>query len=443
MFRTKKDLKPDEVSTESNVSAEVSDTPAEVVPAQPIRRKRKTHKFVVLGIVIALLIAGGTYVTLPYSKPLFKYYSAVLLFKDGRYEQAAEKFKALGNYKDSTKEMKEANYLQAKSLVKDGKHDQAAVVFEALGNYKDSSSLALAEKYIAAQALLKSGDTAGAAAAFKALGNYKDSASLAQQTSYSEAETFLKNGDTASAAAAFESAGNFKDAQKQAKMLLAPDIAGLTKQIQNLNGLDRVVYLDAQGNYEGEYKQEVKMGDKETGGVILKADMALKMSNEQKPSDASKWLGALPVDLSDMKTLDTVNIEINTEPLNPGSRHVKISVGGNNTVGVVNTIPGSTTIWEGVLARNGFSVIISKLNFDSKEVISGQEAQFISIWSTIIGDPFAVNGKTLNYGDKMGDSLGPVLENISCFNSAIVQNESFDNIAKINGCPIFVEANGK
>jgi hypothetical protein len=188
------------------------------------------------------------------------------------------------------------------------------------------------------------------------------------------------------------------------------------------------------------------MGGEKVGAVILKADMALKISNEQKAklADTSKWLGVLPVDLSDMKTLDTVNIDISSEPLLVGGDYdIRISVGGNNTVSVVNTIPGETLFYQGLLQRNGFSTNISKFNRDAKSVIPGQESQFISSWAKFTGDPFSVNDKALNYGDKMGETLDPILENISCFNSAVLPNESFDNIAKINGCPIFVEANGK
>lgn len=80
------------------------------------------------------------------------------------------------------------------------------------------------------------------------------------------------------------------------EMLLAPDIPGLTKQVQKQeSGLNKVVYIAAaeneyglaEGSYAGEYKKNVLLDSKETGGVALIPPVVEALLNQE--------LGAIPL----------------------------------------------------------------------------------------------------------------------------------------------------
>lgn len=65
------------------------------------------------------------------------YKKAVSLYESGEYTQAAEMFKALGDYEDSADMVKACNYQIALELTGAEKYQEALIVFLSLGDYED------------------------------------------------------------------------------------------------------------------------------------------------------------------------------------------------------------------------------------------------------------------------------------------------------------------
>lgn len=84
-------------------------------------------------------------ILVPYQEE--KYQAADQLLEEKKYDEAAEAFRALGDYKDSATRVKEVGeeknadaYAKAEELLKNEQFDEAAKAFEALGDYKDSAA---------------------------------------------------------------------------------------------------------------------------------------------------------------------------------------------------------------------------------------------------------------------------------------------------------------
>ena len=60
------------------------------------------------------------------------------LMNEGKYEESAAAFEAMGDYKDAKDRIPEAYYAQAESLLSAGKSKEAIVAFWASDNYKDA-----------------------------------------------------------------------------------------------------------------------------------------------------------------------------------------------------------------------------------------------------------------------------------------------------------------
>ncbi|MBO2516115.1 MAG: hypothetical protein CW338_02390 [Clostridiales bacterium] len=200
------------------------------------------------------------------------YSAAAVMMAEGRYEDAALAFDALGDYADASVQAASARdhsaYNAAAALMDAGDYEGAAAAFDALGSYADAAARAgsareaLAEQqriaaeeaerarieqenraaYDAAAALMNAGDYEGAATAFDALGGYADAAAqasaareaLAEQqriaaeeaerarveqentAAYNTAAALMSAGDYEGAAAAFDALGGYGDAAAQA-----------------------------------------------------------------------------------------------------------------------------------------------------------------------------------------------------------------------------------
>ncbi|MDP2892329.1 MAG: hypothetical protein Q8O09_04255, partial [Bacillota bacterium] len=117
----------------------------------------------------------------------------------------------------------------------------------------------------------------------------------------------------------------------QEKLQMAPEITGLKKEIQEKDGVEKVVYEYEAGNpyggkedeYAGEFKKEVNETDpetgevKEVGGVVLDPDIVLYMWNDMyevldpmyvKKTSLYTQEMMVPLDISSMQTEDTIDI---------------------------------------------------------------------------------------------------------------------------------------
>ena len=144
---------------------------------------KKPGKVVWVAAAAAAVILGGVLWGMVL-KPGSDYKKAQALMDAGQYEEAEAAFEALGDYRDSTEQLQEAQkasaYQQAQSLADTGQFDKAVSAFDALGNYRDSAEqVRLLPTYQRADTLMKFGQYPGAAIVFSKLGDYRDSAQRA------------------------------------------------------------------------------------------------------------------------------------------------------------------------------------------------------------------------------------------------------------------------
>lgn len=137
----------------------------------------------VVAIVTVVLISGNL-------KKSAAYNDAVALLEAGDYDGAISAFEALGNYKDSAEQIKQAQYDKAEQikqtqydeaidLLSQAEYDEAILIFETLGDYKDSANqIENVQSYLHAIELLDSGDYEAAAEIFATLGGFGDSTEL-------------------------------------------------------------------------------------------------------------------------------------------------------------------------------------------------------------------------------------------------------------------------
>ena len=133
--------------------------------------ERKT--LVIVAIVAMFIIAAGLLcvkVILPNSN----YNAAVKAMNSGSYDEAAEIFASLSDYKDSATQVKECQYQKAAALNAAGKYDEAAEIFASLGDYKDSATQVKESQYQKAAALNAAGKYDEAYAVYAVLTGYKD-----------------------------------------------------------------------------------------------------------------------------------------------------------------------------------------------------------------------------------------------------------------------------
>ncbi len=213
-------------------------------------RRRGRHGWIgksaaALAIVAALGFAGWTW-----GVPHVKYQLASRAYQEGKYQEAAQQFSALGEYEDASalarqsaliseyRALKGRNTLNdaeyaahtetleglgetvadvdgmyvsasqlrrdcgwkyAEHLYKENRLDEAEAMYHALGDSYEAPERLTEIAYLCACADLKNGDWSAAREGFTALLDYKDSAKLRLDTWYIPAVSAMESGDTATA----------------------------------------------------------------------------------------------------------------------------------------------------------------------------------------------------------------------------------------------------
>lgn len=234
----------------------------------------------------------------------------------------------------------------------------------------------------------------------------------------------------------------------QEKMELAPDIEGATKVIKEINGLKRVTY-ERDGEYIGEYKKEVTQTDEngevtEVGGIVLIASEVEKILNEQLPNAKNGYLMPLAADISDLTTLGNVNLSINSEgTMATGPFFININC-GSETVDLVSVLPGERSLCQSSSMSTGQETVQTELCQNSSEYIEGKEMDFISIRANF--DNSEVKIIDVKMGDVLATTNEPILESDVPGDTKSLEDirtQSFDNILKYEGVPVFVASNNE
>ena len=157
------------------------------------KKRRKTVKIVVLCVVAA----GAAYGVIFHGVPYLRYRSAVSAFQQGQYAEAQTAFADMGAYADAEDYVLRCRYEGAKQQLVEGTQEsltQAAETFRALGDYEDSAAQAQEADYQRGKLLLAGGDSEGASALFTALNGYRDSEEQLKACAYLDASRLLARG---------------------------------------------------------------------------------------------------------------------------------------------------------------------------------------------------------------------------------------------------------
>ena len=169
----------------------------------------------VLGGIAVLIFASLAFIFL--ALPSINYSGASKALNAGNYDEAYEKFTALGDYRDSSKMATEALYRKADAMLAQGNFIEAMTAFEILGDYKDSAEKFIAADYGYGNELLEQKEYKEAADVFEALGDYEDSAEKYKLARYNNAVQLLRDDEFFEALDIFKSLGNYKDSKAMIK----------------------------------------------------------------------------------------------------------------------------------------------------------------------------------------------------------------------------------
>ena len=120
-------------------------------PVQPVAKPQKAKMSkgklaVLIAIPILILAIGvGAYFFLTEQKKQDSYNVALELMEDRKYDEAQEKFEALGNYKDAPEHAKallekKETFQKAQDLLKENRFDEAEALFASLKDYRDADT---------------------------------------------------------------------------------------------------------------------------------------------------------------------------------------------------------------------------------------------------------------------------------------------------------------
>ena len=242
---------------------------------------------IVLGVAAGLLAVAALcalfflYLLPQVIRPAVLYKQADMLYAAGRYEQAANAFADLGDYKDSRGRVEGCEYAirdvaygEADALFAAGRYEEAMAAFEALSGHRDSEQRAegcrtalLDRAYDEAMALFEAERYEEAAAAFAALDGHRDSAQQIEachlEPLYADAVALYEAGTYEEAIAAFEALGGYRDSVQKVEdayaaltegcfaaaqtALQAKDVPAATEALQKIDGahlsLDQQIQL--------------------------------------------------------------------------------------------------------------------------------------------------------------------------------------------------------
>ncbi len=192
------------------------------------------------------------------------------------------------------------------------------------------------------------------------------------------------------------------------EVLNVPQIEGLRAQLEDSETGKKPVYRAIEGNpyglspedYAGEYKPNVWLETQQTGGVVLKAPVVLKLINDKLTNETEKWTVPLPVDIRGYGNKDkNVSISFSTGYGNYQFPMVKVLFEGN--LPLVNIIPNTGQV--DVLANTYYGWLYS--NGDGTRLrapVPGNEMGYIVVAGSMEG--FTENAfLQSSFGDKVSD----------------------------------------
>ena len=128
---------------------------------------------------------------------LTDYVSAGRYLQVGRFQEARDKFLALGDYRNAKDMALECDYQRACAMLKNREFHIAKPLFQTLGTYSDAKMMVMECDYQRAKDYLQNGSYAQARALFQQLSTYRDSDKMVMEVDYQHAvsiyDTFVKS----------------------------------------------------------------------------------------------------------------------------------------------------------------------------------------------------------------------------------------------------------
>ncbi len=223
--------------------------------AAAARRK----KLLIIAAAVLVVVVLAYYLIACVILPQSRYTAAEELLVAGKYEEAAQAFAEMGEYKDAADMVQEVKYVQAEALFQQGDLALARTKFVQLGNYKDASDRVNECKYKQAEEFFQQEKFNEAQRIFRELGNYKDAPDRMEECqkrwdendkkqkeiTYSQAEKLFQQGKLEDAQIKFQKLGDYKDALDRAK-----ECKALIQEQDNAEAYTRGVEYLQQGDLE-------------------------------------------------------------------------------------------------------------------------------------------------------------------------------------------------
>lgn len=178
-----------------------------------IRKKKWNYQ---LQRVFLALISLGLFLTIfiTFGNPYIQYAHANNLLKDAAYDEAIAIYETLGDFKNSSEMIKEANYQKAFNSLTNRKFDEALALFTEINDYRNSNEMISEVKYQKASDLLAKKKYDESALLFIGLKNYRNSKELANEAYYQKAKKLLEQNEFEAATIALNLTHDYKDSKK-------------------------------------------------------------------------------------------------------------------------------------------------------------------------------------------------------------------------------------
>lgn len=187
----------------------------------PAAEKKTPHPGWIAGMVLSVALIAAVV----WNMPFVRYHCAGIILERGDYAEARQIFASLGGYKDSAKQVEEAEkgflYLDAQALLDQGKYSEALAVYETLGNFSKTRDKIRETKYLLAVERIGEEDWKTAQELLSQIGPYRDTAALLEQLDselrYKQAWAYMVTEQYENACEEFRMLGGFKDAAEKAE----------------------------------------------------------------------------------------------------------------------------------------------------------------------------------------------------------------------------------
>jgi len=247
--------------------------------------------------------------------------------------------------------------------------------------------------------------------------------------------------------------GSFVVVTEKGERLTVPQIEGLTQKVEERNGVETVVFYAEEGNpygleaeaYAGEFRPNVIMAEKQTGGLVLDSKVVLSLLNQKLaeiPKQKDRWLVPIPLDIRNSK--EPVTIKLSLKEFGGGAEtYPSVDISSPEVLPLVNILPDTkevriapSYIGGGYM---GYYNPILRIQPYFERIVEGHEMCYLFVlarlnlsgWTTIessFGDVVdKVSGQMfVSYG--LGQEKGPI---------------GPEKVLSSGGVPIFVAANGQ